>query len=176
MTAWSGWKSTFVSQEIYAAFLTVPVVYCDTLRCHFTGLSFYPGFYTKAITALPIPDFFVMCLNDNLCFTRCPCLWKQIVLSLLWFWWQSRAWKYGLPPPLRLVNDKKKRGNELFLLFGNTFSFFEPWLMMLVWLRVMNVYWSTDRILQPCAGRTLCVAPVKSFQPCRPLHCTRGLM
>lgn len=30
----------------------------------------------KAIAALPILEFFVMCLNDNLCFTRCLCFWK----------------------------------------------------------------------------------------------------
>lgn len=47
VTDWSGWKSTFVGQEIYAAFLTVPLIYCDTLRSHFTELSFYPGFYTE---------------------------------------------------------------------------------------------------------------------------------
>lgn len=73
----------------------------------------------------------------------------------MWVWWQSKAWKYGLQPPLRLVNDKKKRGNELFLLFGNPFCFLEPCLTMLMWFRVVNVCWSTDRILQPCVGRTL---------------------
>lgn len=37
----------FVGQEIYVTFLPVLLIYCDTLRSHFTELSFYPGFYTE---------------------------------------------------------------------------------------------------------------------------------
>ena len=41
--------------------------------CHFRDLYVFLVSTLKAITALPILEFFVMCLNDNLCFTRCLC-------------------------------------------------------------------------------------------------------
>lgn len=74
VTAWSGWKSIFVGQEACTAFLTVVLICRDAsyMPLH-RSLSLFLVSTLKAIVVLPILEFFVMCLNDNLCFTRCLC-------------------------------------------------------------------------------------------------------
>lgn len=122
--AWSGWSGKrFAGQETYAVFFTILLICCDTWYTPLHRSVSFPWFVRWKQQQRRQLEFFVMCLGDNLCFTRCFCFWKQIVLKLSVYLMAEQALKIWLDSPWRLVKWQREEAKWTFLIIWKSFLF-----------------------------------------------------